>query len=131
MSTPRPSPDAADVCAELREAAAQVDADLAHFGKVHIQTGVLCEAACLKAAAEIARLRALVAGGEWVRCSERLPERGVKVLAWSGWVGVARLESSAAFGLWWIESDGAPYARNGPEPTHWRPLPPPPSEGGE
>lgn len=115
---PRPSPDVADVCAELRAAAEDWDAwDFnrpAHAAMI------------LRAADEIDRLRPLVAGGEWVRCSERLPNIGARVLCMAGREQLVCWRSPSHGGAWRGLGRGVlPLA-----PTHWRPLPPPPSVEG-
>lgn len=67
----------------------------------------------------------------WIKCSERLPEKGVDVLAWDG-VGQ---------GVWFLDENGewdqsnvgyldelAMALRDLNPITHWMPLPEPPGE---
>ena len=61
--------------------------------------------------------------GEWVKCSERLPEEGVPVLTitdYGGWDVCHRR------GDMWLNSMRAQHSNGGV--THWQPLPQPPGE---
>jgi hypothetical protein len=56
----------------------------------------------------------------WICASDRLPEEGVEVLVWTGWVMTAMWN-----GAQWREyGDANPVFMV----THWQPLPTPPKE---
>lgn len=62
---------------------------------------------------------------KWIKCSERMPEADVSVLAlWNGGIQVLFVHSST--GLW---DDGDFWSCiDHDEVTHWMPLPQPPEE---
>ena|SRR5687768_17208040 len=58
---------------------------------------------------------------EWINVKERLPEPGVSVLTFNGFVAVNSIdqgENPPDWGGGWDDR---------PRPTHWMPLPPPPA----
>lgn len=67
---------------------------------------------------------------EWIKCSKRMPERGVDVLACtiSPLRGYEEIETAQwhgeVRGSMGVFITSADYI----EPTHWMPLPPPPTE---
>jgi len=56
----------------------------------------------------------------WIRCSERMPELNLKVLVWDD-TGI--YEANLRYHGGWASAYG-PLC-----PTHWQPLPEPPTEG--
>lgn len=67
----------------------------------------------------------------WIKCSERMPEPGVVVLAW--WPGCdPRYESGYNLGHWdgedWI-NDTEPFGNTMTDPLYWHPLPAGPAGG--
>lgn len=70
---------------------------------------------------------------EWIKCSERMPEVGVKVLFFLAgdepvhgvWGGFSWMQDVS-----WSVTDNGEYIDNmiTSKVTHWMPLPPPPTE---
>jgi hypothetical protein len=58
----------------------------------------------------------------WIRASDRMPDEGVVVMAWSGKIVCFGYASDGQ----WIDTLYGWVIPNGP--THWMPLPPPPCE---
>lgn len=58
--------------------------------------------------------------GEWIPCSDRMPEVRVEVLVWDG-TGI--YQATLRYHGGWASAYG-PL-----QPTHWQPLPEPPKEG--
>jgi hypothetical protein len=63
------------------------------------------------------------ARGEWVACSERMPEIGTEVLAVLPCAKADTVFIVLHDGMTWYDRDGNTFAMH---PTHWRPLPTPP-----
>jgi hypothetical protein len=66
----------------------------------------------------------------WIPVTERLPEEGQRVLAYERpeLIVVAEMHSgSVSGGLWWSTDNG--HTAYSVFPTHWMPLPAPPSDG--
>ena len=69
-------------------------------------------------------------GRRWIPVTERLPEEGQRVLAYEKpeLIVVAEMHSrSVSGGHWWSTDDG--HTAYSVFPTHWMPLPAPPTDG--
>ena len=64
----------------------------------------------------------------WIKCSDRLPERTVSAIVWGKNVGVREGYYNAldGFKCWMYHGNERPHFLNGV--THWMPLPEPPKE---
>ena len=79
---------------------------------------------------EAARLvSAAIKDREWIPVTERLPEEGQRVLVYEKLelIVVAELSRSVSGGLWWSTDNG--HTAYSVFPTHWMPLPAPPTDG--
>ena len=59
---------------------------------------------------------------EWIKCSERMPERDGRYLAFDG--EIVTVDYNAAHEVWSIDGEG--FNKN--VFSHWMPLPEPPKE---
>jgi hypothetical protein len=72
-----------------------------------------------EALADLAQAR-----GEWVACEAKLPDTGTEVLAVFPCIKADTVFIVLHDGMTWYDRDGNTFAMH---PTHWRPLPPPPT----
>lgn len=64
---------------------------------------------------------------KWIKCSERMPDCGAEVVFYSdaAGMGFARYEMIRGK-MYWVWCTGDVF-NGGTEPTHWQPLPEPPT----
>lgn len=63
---------------------------------------------------------------EWIKCSERMPEDYLPVLAFFDGLTTRLVYFDSTSKCWWL-ADNPSYIGDF-SPSHWMPLPPPPRE---
>lgn len=63
---------------------------------------------------------------EWVKCSDRLPEKDIGILIfWNGNVRMAELQNTGSHFDFFVSGT---FYLDGEDVTHWMPLPEPPND---